>query len=116
MLLQLNLAYFLPSIPVLLVSGSLEKALDARLGPIGSISLRLNTGLAGCLLFAGLFPLLPGLRPGDGPLWPLLTAIAVVGSLSAIAFSTTYQLVQVGGGEQGKGKGDEVPERCGGAE
>ncbi|KAG2485421.1 hypothetical protein HYH03_015803 [Edaphochlamys debaryana] len=93
-LLQLNLAFYLPSIPVLLLSGSLERALDARLGPIGSISLRLNSGLAGCLLLAALFPLLPGQRLGDGPLWPILTVVAVLGGLSAVAFSTSYQLVQ----------------------
>ncbi|PNW86815.1 hypothetical protein CHLRE_02g096750v5 [Chlamydomonas reinhardtii] len=36
-LLQLNLAFYLPSIPILILSGSLERALDARLGPIGHI-------------------------------------------------------------------------------
>ncbi|KXZ43097.1 hypothetical protein GPECTOR_102g50 [Gonium pectorale] len=93
-LLQLNLAFYLPSIPVLLLSGSLERALDARLGPIGSIAARLNAGLGGCLALAALFPLLPGLRPGDGPLWLLLGAVGVLGGLSAVAFSTAYQLVQ----------------------
>ncbi|GIL56538.1 hypothetical protein Vafri_11895 [Volvox africanus] len=93
-LLQLNLAFYLPSIPVLIVSGSLERVLDARLGPIGSIALRLNSGLAGCLSLAAMFPLLPGLHSGDGPLWPLLAAVAVLGGVSAVAFSTSYQLVQ----------------------
>ncbi|GIM01280.1 hypothetical protein Vretimale_6080 [Volvox reticuliferus] len=93
-LLQLNLAFYLPSIPVLILSGSLERVLDARLGPIGSIALRLNSGLAGCLSLAAMFPLLPGLHRGDGPLWPLLTAVAMLGGASAVAFSTSYQLVQ----------------------
>lgn len=76
------------------MSGSLEKALDQRLGPITSLTLRLNSGLAGCLALAALFPLLPGLRPGDGPLWPLLAAVGLLGGASAVAFSTSYQLVQ----------------------
>ncbi|GLC47580.1 hypothetical protein PLESTB_000003400 [Pleodorina starrii] len=93
-LLQLNLAFYLPSIPVLLLSGSLERWLDSQLGPIGSLALRLNGGLAGCAATAALFPALPGLTPGDGPLWPLLAAVGVLGGLSAVAFSTSYQLVQ----------------------
>ncbi|EFJ40464.1 hypothetical protein VOLCADRAFT_99745 [Volvox carteri f. nagariensis] len=93
-LLQLNLAFYLPSIPILLLSGSLERSLDARVGPIGSIALRLHAGLAACLALAALFPLLPGFRPGTGALWPLLTAVAALGGASAVAFSTSYQLVQ----------------------
>ncbi len=31
-LLQLNIAYFLPSIPLLIVSGNFDKVLEAKLG------------------------------------------------------------------------------------
>jgi hypothetical protein len=33
-LLQLNFAFYIPSIPVLMISGQLEKFLDKRFGPI----------------------------------------------------------------------------------
>ena len=43
-LLQLNIAYYVPSIPVLLLMGRLERLLDETLGPTASIALRLSAG------------------------------------------------------------------------
>jgi len=43
-LLQLNIAYYLPSIPVLLLFGQIEKLLDAEFGHTASMALRLMSG------------------------------------------------------------------------
>ena len=45
-LLQMNIAYYLPSIPVLLLFGQVEKLLDAKFGPTTSMAMRLMAG--GC--------------------------------------------------------------------
>eukprot|EP00882_Tetradesmus_deserticola_P033795 GHRQ01038630.1.p1 GENE.GHRQ01038630.1~~GHRQ01038630.1.p1 ORF type:complete len:121 (+),score=41.64 GHRQ01038630.1:405-767(+) len=43
-LLQLNIAYYLPSIPILLLLGHVEKALDAQFGSTASMAIRLTLG------------------------------------------------------------------------
>lgn len=86
-LLQLNLAYYLPSIPVLLALGQLEKLLDSTLGATASMAARLIAGLLGCAALCAAFPFLP---PRLGVLLGVTTA---VGCVSAVAFSTSYQLV-----------------------
>lgn len=43
-LLQLNIAYYLPSIPVLLLFGQVEKLLDAEFGQTASMAMRLMAG------------------------------------------------------------------------
>ncbi|MEW5307939.1 MAG: hypothetical protein WDW36_010307 [Sanguina aurantia] len=86
-LLQLNVAFYLPSIPVLIISGQLEQALQARLGPASSMMLRLNFGLGGCLAVCAAFPFLPE------TLTVLMGVVVLLGTLSAVAFSTAYQLV-----------------------
>lgn len=43
-LLQMNIAYYLPSIPVLLLFGQVEKLLDAKFGPTTSMAMRLMAG------------------------------------------------------------------------
>jgi hypothetical protein len=56
-LLQLNLAFYLPSIPVLLAAGQLEKLLDAELGSAASLAIRLLSGaflLCCCCALLGL--------------------------------------------------------------
>lgn len=87
-LLELSMAFYLPSIPVLVISGQFEKVLDARLGVVQSMALRLLLGLCGCTACAAAFPFLPTTHSA------LLWTVAVLGTLSAIAFSTSYQLVQ----------------------
>jgi hypothetical protein len=43
-LLQLNIAHYLPSIPVLLIIGHFEKLLDKQLGNTASMAVRLTAG------------------------------------------------------------------------
>jgi hypothetical protein len=43
-LLQLNIAYYLPSIPTLLLFGQVEKLLDAEFGCTASMAMRLMAG------------------------------------------------------------------------
>lgn len=43
-LLQLNIAYYLPSIPVLLLFGQVEKLLDKEFGHTASMAMRLMAG------------------------------------------------------------------------
>lgn len=47
-LLQLNIAYYLPSIPILLLAGHFEKLLDEQFGTTTSMAVRLTVGK--CLL------------------------------------------------------------------
>jgi hypothetical protein len=58
-LLQLNLAYYLPSIPVLVLSSHVERAMDDHFGRTQSMLLRLVAGLLGCALICAAFPFLP---------------------------------------------------------
>ncbi|KAG1671541.1 hypothetical protein FOA52_011263 [Chlamydomonas sp. UWO 241] len=87
-LLELNFAFYLPSIPVLLISGLVERHLDKKYGPTRSMFLRLTVGLGGTAILAAAFPFIAGTHSG------LLIIVAALGSLSAIAFSASYQLVQ----------------------
>eukprot|EP00197_Chlamydomonas_leiostraca_P003288 CAMPEP_0202872354 /NCGR_PEP_ID=MMETSP1391-20130828/21020_1 /ASSEMBLY_ACC=CAM_ASM_000867 /TAXON_ID=1034604 /ORGANISM="Chlamydomonas leiostraca, Strain SAG 11-49" /LENGTH=364 /DNA_ID=CAMNT_0049553379 /DNA_START=39 /DNA_END=1129 /DNA_ORIENTATION=+ len=87
-LLELSLAFYFPSIPVLILSGSLEKVLDAKVGPVMSMAGRLVAGLTGCVVCCAAFPFLPTTHSA------LLWLTATIGVLSAVAFSTSYQLVQ----------------------
>jgi len=86
-LLQLNLAFYLPSIPVLVLMGQLEPLLSDLLGPTASMAVRLMAGLGGCAALCAAFPFLPT------RLGVLLGTTMVLGIVSAIAFSTSYQLV-----------------------
>jgi hypothetical protein len=43
-LLQLNIAYYLPSIPILLLLGHIEKILDEQFGSTASMAIRLTIG------------------------------------------------------------------------
>jgi hypothetical protein len=86
-LLLLNLAYYIPSIPVLIISGKIEKLLNEQFGQTKSMLVRLTSGLLGCAVICASFPFLPDTR-----MW-LLVATAVLGALAAVAFTTSYQLV-----------------------
>eukprot|EP00798_Chlamydomonas_sp_ICE-L_P016004 gene16004-22142_t len=88
-LLEMNMAFYLPTIPVLILSGRLEKVLDAHFGNINSMAFRLNFGLVGCAILSGIFPFVP---VRSFPLLMIMTALQ--GTMSAVAFSTAYQLVQ----------------------
>jgi len=86
-LLQLNLAFYVPSIPALLLLGRAEARLNASMGAAASMALRLGSGLAGCAAVCAALPFLPARLP-----W-LLGATAGMGAASAVAFSASYQLV-----------------------
>eukprot|EP00878_Enallax_costatus_P041856 GHUV01048761.1.p1 GENE.GHUV01048761.1~~GHUV01048761.1.p1 ORF type:complete len:240 (+),score=41.68 GHUV01048761.1:464-1183(+) len=86
-LLQLNIAYYLPSIPILLLAGHVEKLLDEQFGSTASMAIRLTAGLSGCAAIAASYPFIPP------RLNYLLWVVVALGSISAVAFSTSYQLV-----------------------
>ncbi|KAF6259792.1 hypothetical protein COO60DRAFT_1700650 [Scenedesmus sp. NREL 46B-D3] len=86
-LLQLNIAYYLPSIPILLLLGHIEKVLDEQFGSTASMAIRLTIGLTGCAAISAVYPFIPG------RLSFLLWLVVGLGSISAVAFSTSYQLV-----------------------
>lgn len=86
-LLQLNIAYFMPSIPLLIFSAFLDKPLEERLGVAKTILCRLLVGLLGYAAVCIWFPFMPE------KIWFLLGAVVALGLFSGIAFSASYQLV-----------------------
>eukprot|EP00775_Hariotina_reticulata_P003412 gene3412-3685_t len=86
-LLQLNIAHYLPSIPVLLIIGHFEKLLDQQLGNTASMAVRLTAGLCGCAALSATYPFI------STRLVYLLWLVVGLGSVSSVAFSTSYQLV-----------------------
>jgi MFS family permease len=86
-LLQMNIAYFVPSIPVLILFGHVENLLNAQLGPTMSMLARITFGMLGCAMLCAWFPFIPQHA------FNLLAIVAALGCFSAIAFSTSYQLV-----------------------
>ncbi|KAI7843994.1 hypothetical protein COHA_002532 [Chlorella ohadii] len=88
-LLQLNIAYYLPSIPLLVVSAFLDKPLEERLGVARTILTRLLVGLVGYGAVCASFPFMPE------RIWFLLGATIALGLFSGIAFSASYQLASL---------------------
>jgi hypothetical protein len=86
-LLQMNIAYYLPTIPILLLAGQVEKILDEQAGTTMSMFVRLTFGLLGCAVLCAYFPFIP--QHVKNLLW----VVVGLGSFSAIAMSTSYQLV-----------------------
>uniref|UniRef100_A0A1D2AFS1 Equilibrative nucleoside transporter 4 n=1 Tax=Auxenochlorella protothecoides TaxID=3075 RepID=A0A1D2AFS1_AUXPR len=86
-LLQLNIAYYLPTVPLLLLSSLLDRHLDRKLGVARNILLRLLLGLVGYGLLAAWFPF----QPTD--LSVLIITVVALGLFSGLAFSASYQLV-----------------------
>ncbi|KAL3137216.1 hypothetical protein ABBQ32_006768 [Trebouxia sp. C0010 RCD-2024] len=86
-LLQMNIAYFLPSIPLLGLSSQFDERLDQKFGVARTILARLLIGLGGCALICAAIPFEPtDLR------W-LLGSVIVLGLMHGIAFSASYQMV-----------------------
>ncbi|KAA6418939.1 MAG: hypothetical protein FRX49_11043 [Trebouxia sp. A1-2] len=86
-LLQMNIAYFLPSIPLLGLSSQFDERLDQKFGVARTILVRLLIGLGGCALICAAIPFEPtNLR------W-LLASVIVLGLMHGIAFSAAYQMV-----------------------
>lgn len=88
-LLLLNFAFYVPSIPMLVLSANLEPYLERTMGHVPSMMLRINIGLGGCLALCAAFPFVPE-HPNRA--WVLYTLVAALGVLSSLAFSTTYQV------------------------
>lgn len=86
-LLQLNIAYYLPTVPLLVVSSFLDRFLDRKLGVARTILVRILVGLLG---YAGLCIWLP-FQPARLRL--LLGTAVGMGLFSGLAFSASYQLV-----------------------
>eukprot|EP00879_Flechtneria_rotunda_P030186 GHRR01032786.1.p1 GENE.GHRR01032786.1~~GHRR01032786.1.p1 ORF type:complete len:400 (+),score=128.31 GHRR01032786.1:44-1243(+) len=85
-LLYLNLAYFVPSVPALLVHSSLQDALERSFGVPKAALLRFTVGLGGLAVLCLVLPLC------CSSLHLLLTATAAVGVCYSIAFGTSHQL------------------------
>lgn len=58
-LLLLNIAYYAPSIPLLILSSFFDEALEEKLGLARTILVRLVVGLVGYGVIAAGFPFLP---------------------------------------------------------
>jgi hypothetical protein len=58
-LLYLNIAYYAPSIPLLLFSSFFDESLENALGIAKTILLRLLVGLVGYITIAAWFPFMP---------------------------------------------------------
>uniref|UniRef100_A0A383VI82 Uncharacterized protein n=1 Tax=Tetradesmus obliquus TaxID=3088 RepID=A0A383VI82_TETOB len=86
-LLWLNLAYFLPSLPALLLHSSLQEKLEQRMGLPRAAMGRFVFGLGGLVLLCLALPYC------CGSITALLAATAAVGVCYSIAFGTSYQLV-----------------------
>jgi len=86
-LLQMNLAYFLPSIPLLLISSCLDDVLDRKYGIAKTTLMRLLIGLGGCAAVTAVWPFAHRSHR------TLLSLVVVLGLVAGIAFSASYQLV-----------------------
>ncbi|KAK9804063.1 hypothetical protein WJX73_000717 [Symbiochloris irregularis] len=87
-LLLMNVAYFLPSIPLLVASSLLDAWLEDKFGLPKTVLGRLLVGLGGCAVICASFPFLP-----RDSIWWLLGPVTALGLLSSIAFSASYQMV-----------------------
>ena len=86
-LLYMNIAYYAPSIPLLIFQSFFDEALEASLGLARTILLRLVVGLSSYGIICAWFPFMPQ------DIWILLTAVVALGLFSSIAFSASYQMV-----------------------
>ncbi|KAG2452002.1 hypothetical protein HYH02_003044 [Chlamydomonas schloesseri] len=86
-LLQLNVAYFFPSIPVLMLQTAFNDRMDRRLGLPGGALLRFMVGLGGLVALTRNFPQLTANSEKA-----LLTATVMVGVSYGVAFGTSYQI------------------------
>ncbi len=86
-LLHLNVAYFFPSIPVLLLQSAFQERIEARFGLARSALARLCAGLGGLVLLTAAFPAF------CHSVGALLSATVLVGMCYGLAFGTSYQLV-----------------------
>jgi hypothetical protein len=86
-LLWLNLAYYAPSLPLLITSSLTDGVLEERLGPSRLCLVRLVFGMSGYGVLCAWFPWAP-IHPIS-----LITLVLGLGAFSGIAFAASYQLV-----------------------
>ncbi|KAK9828283.1 hypothetical protein WJX74_007233 [Apatococcus lobatus] len=86
-LLQLNTAFFLPSIPILLIQTQCDAQINRSLGIATATACRLFVGLGGSAIICALYPFYAESVPY------LLWITAFLGVFSGIAFGSSYQLV-----------------------
>lgn len=87
MLLYLNLAYFLPSLPTLLLQSLWDARLDSKFGIAKAATVRLCIGLGGSTLICIVYPFYESSRD------VLLVLVSLLGLCNSVAFSTSYQIV-----------------------
>lgn len=85
-LLQINIAYFFPSIPVLCLQTAFNDAMDRRLGLPAAAMTRFTVGLGALALLTSFFPILASSHKG------LILTTVLVGMSYGLAFGTSYQL------------------------
>ena len=85
--LHINIAYYAPSIPLLLLESVFNGMVEARNGVASSILMRGTVGLCGYGMLTFLFPYIP-----DDSQTFLLWLVAGIGMCSSLAFSASYQL------------------------
>ncbi|KAL4452253.1 hypothetical protein ABPG75_007915 [Micractinium tetrahymenae] len=87
-LLKLSLAFYLPSVPLLLTAVVLDEAVDRRVGRHVARTFRAIAGFGGCAAILAALPL-PAIQAS---LPRLLAAVAALGVASSVAFGCSYQL------------------------
>lgn len=85
-LLKMNFVYYLPSIPLLILSSYVDAPLERSLGVAMTVLLRLLVGSGTCAVIAFIFPFEPN------RLSYLLWTLGVLGLAHGISFSASYQL------------------------
>lgn len=85
-LLKMNFVYYLPSIPLLILSSYVDAPLERSLGVAMTVLLRLVVGSGTCAVIAFIFPFEPN------RLSYLLWTLGVLGLAHGISFSASYQL------------------------
>lgn len=85
-LLKMNIVYYLPSIPLLILSSYVDEPLDKRFGVAMTVLMRLLIGNGTCAIIAIIFPFEPDLVSH------LLWTVAALGVAHGISFSASYQL------------------------
>ncbi|DBA76842.1 TPA: hypothetical protein ACH3X2_008857 [Trebouxia sp. C0005] len=87
MLLHLNLAYFLPSLPPLILQSVWDAKLDGKYGIAKAATVRLCLGVGGSAVICAIYPFYEASRT------ILLLLVSLLGLCNSIAFSTSYQIV-----------------------
>lgn len=85
-LLKMNIVYYVPSIPLLILSSYVDEPLDKYFGVAMTVLLRLLIGNGACAVIAFIFPFEPH------RVTYLLWTVGALGVAHGISFSASYQL------------------------